>query len=162
MLNYATAKAMLQKVELKKVGKRLGNRVFLVKFKNDYIITRNGEILLSVNKDNEFTILFAQPSKLYVKWLNKFLPAKVKLRDKRLFVGNVPFFAGMKLNVEGDVIINEPWEPALEYQFHCKLCAGSYSKDRCARCTTNMITNLRNVDNPDHDEYEALDEDDDY
>lgn len=156
MLTYDKAKEVLLSARYKKDGKPLGNNLILVKNKNNFLIMRDYQTLITITKKGEYKLGLIDASNYQA--VNKLIPGKLKMISKELFYGSMPYYQGMILTKDGDVNIEDAWSPDKEYDLKCVDCEERYSTKRCSSCIYDHIDNIT----ADAEECETEGDPDDY
>lgn len=160
MITYKKAQVLFNGAKSKRIGRPLGQGVYLLKVKNNFVAMLDHEPLFSINKKNEYIIGVVEPRKAFVGLLNRFTPSKVRLINKKLFFGNMPYYLGLKLNAEGDIIIPQAWSYKIN-DLSCELCYSRYSIEKCNICTQEqhdkLVRDANNIEDDGTDTPEVAD-----
>lgn len=132
MLTYDKAKVLLKKAESQRMGKALLGRTFLIQVKDEFHIVKKRQSIISFNKKNEYTLINVKP--IYIKWVNRLTPSKIRIKNGKMFLDNMPYYPGMKVNIDGDVMVPEAYTRHTETRFTCTDCLNYFTNERCVRC----------------------------
>lgn len=144
MLTYKKAKTLYNKAKAyaamrgwhfdSRNGCRIRENLYIVKYKNVFALYTRYIEIFNVNSKNEYRLGSFESKKMYCNLVNRYTPARMRMRDKRLLLGRIPYYYGLKMNSKGHVLIPEVWSEMGRGLLHCDRCRATFTDRVCTNC----------------------------
>jgi hypothetical protein len=161
-MTYKEAKEILKTAKNKNIGKPLGEGYYLMMDKQFLVVKKGLLEALRINSKNEFTLGLIKPTRSVLNIVNQFLPYKLKIKSGLVYIGNMEYWKGMRLDSNGEVMIDQAWDEDSEYTMTCFRCETRYSNTHCSNCVSDYIEELETDAETIEPEGDPDDYDDDY
>lgn len=149
MLTYEKAKTLFKNAKKRNMeeygrfnpaeGVHLTTALTLIRFQDKYAVVKDYSVLFYITKKNEYIMGDLEANGHIRNIINKYTPVKMHLTKKRLMIGKMPSYNGLKIGAKGDVIIPEAWSPFVGKLFTCGDCDENFTQHLCASCYENAM-----------------------
>ena len=138
MITYKQAKKLYNEYKQaheysfeERLGAHVGN-LYILKCKNRFLITKNN-IEIYINNKDHYTLTNIKPTKADIKFVNEMTPCKAKLFKGKIKFDNMPYYNGITLNKQSDIVIPRAVEFIKRY-LECQECGNDYTQTHCHNC----------------------------
>lgn len=117
-------------------GCKIRKNIYLSLHKNGFVVTFNFTPLFFINPDDEYTLCVIESKSKIRNIINKLTPCRMRIVKNIPMIGRVPYYRGLKLDKEGEVLIPKIWGKTLIRRRHyrCGYCDKYYTNKMCTDC----------------------------